>query len=226
MGNDVNWKALARFLLIAGVAAAAAQWTLVGASSVLKVWSLIGTVVTVFSGGLVAMDRGLWRLRIRGLRPFGWVTKMPDVSGQWSLQMTPSWTKGEPFYSSLTIRQSLFSLQVDWSRPAGRGESRSAAIYSLGPGRWRLTCVYDYSSGLEPEKHTVAYHQGCLDLKIVDGNRMEGNYWTNKRTRVDASPMPGVEDPDEEPVPAVLPTQEINLVATAGTAVMTRDRRS
>lgn len=143
MGNEVNWSALVRVLLIAGVATAAAQWTLVGASSALKVWSLIGTVVTVFTGGLAAMNKGLWRFRIRGLRPFGWVTKMPDISGKWLLEMTPSWKKGEPFYSSLTITQTPFSLHLDWSRPAGHGQSRAAALYSLGPGRWHLACVYE-----------------------------------------------------------------------------------
>lgn len=80
------------------------------------------------------------------------------------------------------------------------------------------------SSGLEPEKHTVPYHQGCLNLRIVDGSRMEGNYWTNKQTGVEASQMAGVKDPDGEAVLAVSSPQEISLVATAGTAVITRHR--
>jgi hypothetical protein len=224
MGNEVNWKALAWFLLIVGVAAAGAQWAIVGGSSVFRLWSLIGTVVTVFSGGLLVMDRWLWRLRIRSWRPFGWVTKMPDVSGKWSLEMTPSWKKGEPFSSRLTIRQTLFSLQLDWRRPAGHGESRAAALYSLGADRWHLACVYEYEGGPKPEEHTVQ-HQGCLNLQILDRSRMEGSYWTNKRTGVGALQMPGVEALDEEAL-AILSTYEIGLVATAGTVVITRDRRA
>lgn len=222
MGNEVRWKALVYFLLIVGAAAAAAQWMLVGASSVLRVWSLIGTAVSVSAGALLAMDRWLWRLRVRGRRPFGWVTKVPDVSGRWTLTMTPRWKRSEPVVASLTITQTLFSLQLNWHRPAGHGMSRAAALYSPRPDTWRLACTYEYFAGLERQEHTVKYHQGALDLEIVDLNWMQGDYWTNKETGVDPSQLSDADGTDED-LTEVSPPREMRLVATAGTVSLTRD---
>lgn len=229
MLDNVNWQRLIRFLLLLSAGAVFLQWLFKRSLSPASVWGYIGTASTVFFIGLTAINKRLWRFRIMNWRLFGWVTNMPDISGKWNVEMTPEWKDAEPFSSHATIRQNLFSLQVELQRSASNSQSLSASLFPTGENWWRLACVYRNEGGSEPEKSTVPHHYGCLLLAVENpgnSNRMSGPYWTNKNTKVFLSELPdlqGLRAAINQFQQEDLSQAYIPLYATAGRAIFTRN---
>jgi hypothetical protein len=225
--GNVNWQRLIQFLLAASAIAVFLQWLFKRSLSPASLWGYLGTATIVFSFGLVAINRWLWRLRVMKWRLFGWVTNMPDISGDWSVEMKPRWKRAEPFWSDATIRQNLFSVQVEIRRPASRSESLSASLYSTGENWWKLACVYKNEVGSEPQKDSVD-HYGSLLLTIENpggSNRMSGPYWTNKKTDIPLSRLLDLQNSQvalgqiQQGDPS---RAAITVHATAGHAIFTR----
>lgn len=229
--NNINWRWLAQFLILVSAVAVFIQWLFERSWSPASIWGYIGTASIVFSSGLVIFNKRLWRLRVGKRRLFGWITKMPDISGEWNVEMTTHWKHHETFSSHATIKQDLFSIQVDFIRDASRSQSLSASIYSTAENRWKLACVYENEPESKPEKGT-ARHYGCLLLAIDNPNdsiSMSGPYWTNKKTKVPLSQLPDFQD--LQVMPAQIrqrkPSQvDIPVHATSGHAVFTRNASS
>jgi hypothetical protein len=185
--SSIAWRPMISFLATIGGGAALLQSLLVRTWSLSSAWSYLGTASLVFFVGLVVMNRWLWRIRVGKWRPFNWVTTMPDISGEWNVEMQPAWMKGGPFSSRATIRQTLLSIQIDIERPASYSESRSASVFSTSENRWQFACVYENRAGLDREKYTID-HYGCflvrIDSTVDPSNNMTGRYWTNKSATV------------------------------------------
>jgi hypothetical protein len=227
--DNVKWQRLIHFLLIVSTVAIFIQWLFERSLSPASIWGYVGTASIAFFIGLTAINRRLWRFRIMKRRLFGWVTNMPDISGEWNVEMRPGWKDAESFLSCATIRQNLFSVQVEIRRPASYSRSLSASLFSTGENWWKFACVYRNEAGSTPEEHTVAQHYGCLLLEIEkpgNSNRMSGPYWTNKNTEASLSQVPGIQSQQAtlgkvrrgDPFGARIP-----VYATAGHAIFTRN---
>jgi SMODS-associating 2TM, beta-strand rich effector domain len=204
MWDGVKIKPLVWFIIFVGAVTAFVNWFFMRSTSPIGLWGYVGTAVSGAFIALTALDRWLWPLHLPGIRLFGrdvpsirlfgWITKKPDVSGQWCLKMVPKWTSDEPFVSDLKIDQTLFSTRIEIVSSASIGRTLSAAIVSTSDDDWALACIYNSTPENNPEKHTV-FHRGALllDIRISKDGRssaMDGRYWTNKETSLSLADWP------------------------------------
>jgi hypothetical protein len=232
MWNNVNWQRLTRLLILVSGVAVIIQWLFERSLSPASIWGYLGTASIVFFIGLSTINKRLWRLRIMKWRVFGWISNMPDISGEWEVEMKPRWKHPEPFSSRATIRQNLFSVQVVLERGASRSQSLTASIFSTDENQWRLACVYANEAKSAPEEYTVDHHYGCFLLSIENpdsSKRMGGPYWTNKKTTVPISQLSDLQGPQ---VPlnqfhqGSLPGMPIPVSATSGYVTFTRSTQN
>lgn len=143
-------------------------------------------VVTVYSILLFLFVK--WGWRIPQLQ--GWLVPFPDLEGTWEGTLKTTWvdpkTKKipDPIPLILTIRQSFNSIScVMYTKESNSYSTTANFILEDDSGIKRLSYVY----ANRPEasiRDKSAVHDGAAILTIISRpkRRLEGEYWTNRKT--------------------------------------------
>jgi hypothetical protein len=143
-----------------------------------RVVGLIAVLLSIF-------DIWLWRWRILQ----GWFVKRPVIDGTWRAEIRSDWVNPEtnlrigPIPCFMVIRQTFSRLTLSLMTEESRSELLGAEITIGADGVYRVFGVYRN----EP-RHSVRFrsemHFGGLELRVIGRptRRLEGHYWTDRRT--------------------------------------------
>lgn len=150
-------------------------------SSIKELWGFVGkTVASVFFISL-AFEKWIWKWNF--LHP--WLVQIPNLFGKWKGTIHYYWNnqwKDKP--TEVEIKQSFLYVQVNIKTD----ESWSRAICSsfdidIQRGIKRLIySYYNISNASVRDRSPIHYGTACLDID-EDNNKMEGNYWTDRKTQ-------------------------------------------
>ncbi len=145
-------------------------------------------VATGSSITLLLWDRWLWRLRV--FRP--WLTTRPDLRGTWKGEILSNWQlenyRAGPIEVYLVVRQTFSSISGRLFSLESSSASLSANIVSEGPEFHTLFIVYrNESRALLREGSPMHYGGMLLNIRGVPVQKMEGEYWTDRKTKGDVS---------------------------------------
>ncbi|WP_211217383.1 Cap15 family cyclic dinucleotide receptor domain-containing protein [Neolewinella persica] len=123
-----------------------------------------------------------WKLKI--FHP--WLVPIPNISGEWSGFIHTTWDgkKLAPIPINLSIKQTLMNIQVRMKT----GESKSSSIggaFDIDEDRGHSRLFYSYMNvPKESVRHRSQIHYGTtrLDINMSDLSKIEGEYWTSRKT--------------------------------------------
>jgi hypothetical protein len=153
------------------------------ASVVSKILACLPTLIVL---GFAVFDTWLWRLR--GLNK---LLKRPDLGGTWtgsviSRQTTATGQEevSAPIEAVLTVRQTYTTISLTLMTPESKSRSVAEAIVRNPNGEFAVHYQYRNLPRLEVRDRSPE-HSGSTALEIPDTSprRIEGEYWTNRRTR-------------------------------------------
>ena len=145
--------------------------------------------VTIYALAHILFSKWLWRL------PFlqGWLIKLPDLQGTWRGELQSDWVdpatgEGVPAKPVvLVIRQTYTSISCTLLTEESSSHSIAAEITPLA-GDGELYLCYSYTNKTKAMvKDRSPDHDGATILKIVrtPERKLEGYYWTARKTRGD-----------------------------------------
>jgi hypothetical protein len=145
-------------------------------------------VATAFSIALFLWDRWLWRLRV--FRP--WLTTRPDLRGTWKGQLLSNWEQEDyragPIEVYLVVRQTFSSISARMFSLESSSASLSANIVTEDAEFHTLYIVYrNESMALLREGSPMHYGGMRLNVRGVPVQKIEGEYWTDRKTKGDVS---------------------------------------
>lgn len=121
----------------------------------------------------------------------GWLIKVPNLQGTWRGELKSDWVdpstgnKIAPIQIILVIRQTFSNIKCTLMTKESTSYSTTADINYV-PGGEDLYLTYNYTN--RPKATLMdrsAIHDGAAILKIIKNPHLylEGNYWTNRKTR-------------------------------------------
>jgi hypothetical protein len=139
-----------------------------------------GAVMAVVVLLLLGFDRWGWKLL-----PCS-ISRRPNVHGTWKAELHYRWPDGAPTQTKpcyLTIRQTYSTVMVDMHFDISDSRSCSAAVVCVN-GRYSLWWNY-WSAANTFERDGNPPHRASAELVIAlkPKVRLEGDYWTERRTR-------------------------------------------
>lgn len=178
---------ISRFPLTVLVLFAASAWALflAGHGWVIpsSFFSPISGVVGVLSLALLAFDRWLWRAR--------WIREVvgrPVLLGTWSGTLQTTWldTDGktpDPIPVFLVVTQTFSDLHVRMLTAESESLTMSVAVTQQPDERFEIAGLYRNTPRLGHRDRSPIHHGGLhLAVAGLDGQRLEGQYWTDRRT--------------------------------------------
>jgi len=147
-----------------------------------RVTSALPLVIVV---AFAIFDNWLWRLE-----PIRRVTGRPLLAGTWAGELTSMQIKDgkeavlEPIPIYLSIRQSFLSIGV--CLLSAESKSRSIAAILERNGAHDYTVYYHYTNvpGMKVRDRSPIHAGGSrIQVTGVSPSRLEGEYWTDRRTR-------------------------------------------
>jgi hypothetical protein len=128
---------------------------------------------------LLAFDSLLWRWLPEAL------TRRPVLRGTWRASLQYQWPMDEPQKSKdcyIVIRQTFSKVSVDMLLDISESHSTSADLIERN-GR-RFLCFSYWSSARTTEREGNPPHRGGAELAVSTKprTRLEGDYWTERRT--------------------------------------------
>lgn len=145
--------------------------------------------VTIYALAHFLFAKWLWRLPILQ----GWLIKLPDLQGTWRGELKSDWkdpATGQgvaPKSVLLVIRQTYTSISCTLLTEESSSYSIAAEITPLG-GDGELYLCYSYTNKTKAMvKDRSPDHDGATILKIIriPDRKLEGYYWTARKTRGD-----------------------------------------
>jgi hypothetical protein len=169
-------------ILVSGTLAPFELWTAVKA---------IPTAITMYAFAALIFVKHLWRLRVFQ----GWIIKVPDLQGTWRGKLSSDWINPAsnqrlaPIPVILVIRQTFLSISCTMITKESTSYSTTADILYVGNNE-ELCLTYNYTN--RPKallRDRSAIHDGAAILKLSCKPELtlEGEFWTNRKTRGDIS---------------------------------------
>lgn len=121
----------------------------------------------------------------------GWLIKIPVLQGTWVGELKSDWVNPEtqkgidPIPIVLVIRQTYLAIRITLMTQESSSYSTTADINTVTSGD-ELYLVYNYTNRPKATiRDRSAIHDGAATLKIVRTPKriLEGEYWTNRKTR-------------------------------------------
>lgn len=144
-----------------------------------------GTVVGAVSIALIIFDAWAWRLPIFR----GWLIKRPVLQGTWRTELQSDWLNpetggGVPLINCFTvIRQTASKLSIRLITAESKSETVSAGIEVCADGTFEVSCNYrNKPKSLYRYRSEVHYGSMLLSAESATPNRLEGEYWTDRKT--------------------------------------------
>jgi hypothetical protein len=153
----------------------------------LKALKKLPEVVTIYWLLYLGFTRWAWRWRIFQ----GWLVPFPDLQGTWEGNVTTTWNpSGQQEVTniplSIVIKQSFDSISCTAHTRESVSTSLAAMLnQDVEGGIKRLSYTYlNVPSAAVRDRSTI--HNGATVLRILsNGQRLEGQYWTDRRTTGD-----------------------------------------
>jgi hypothetical protein len=146
-------------------------------------------VVTAYLVLHFAFTRWAWRWPVFR----GWLVPFPDLQGTWSGELKTTWrdpVSGQtlgPIPVTVCIRQTFSSLSVVMFTAESMSYSMAASLSEADDsGLKRLSYTYTNTPRVGVRERSIV-HDGAAVLRIVNGpiRRLEGEYWTNRKSTGD-----------------------------------------
>ena len=144
--------------------------------------------VTVTTSALLLWDRWLWRWP--GLRA---LASRPDLRGTWRGELRSDWSSPEthhregPIEAYLVIRQTYSAVDVRMFSLESSSTSLSANIVTDAAGVHRLFVTYQNEPrALLRDRSPMHYGGALLTVRGDPVETLDGEYWTDRRTRGEA----------------------------------------
>lgn len=152
-----------------------------------SVAATFGTVVSVVYGAVIVFARYLWAWPLFR----GWLVKRPDLRGTWEATLHSDWIDPAtqqtvaPVEAYVVVRQTLTSLSMRLFTEKSRSILIAHAIELEPDGLFTLSAMYRNSPKIEYQGVESAIHHGALLIEVheVKPRRLDGHYWTDRRTR-------------------------------------------
>jgi hypothetical protein len=153
-------------------------------------WAPVASGVSATCLFLVAVEKWLWRFAIFR----GWLVLVPDLTGTWLAKSVAETFGDAPHYSVVTIDHQFNRLTYRAWREESIVTSHACILERLGQ-TLNLFVFYNNEAGWPRAEHSSG-HDGSLRLQLLnerDQRRWElkGEYWTNKRRKMDGPPDRG-----------------------------------
>ncbi len=152
---------------------------------------LIPTAISVYAFVALIFTKWVWRWPIFQ----GWLIKVPDLRGTWRGELKSDWIDPktgqsiDPIPVVLLIRQSFSNINITLMTKESTSYSTTASINAAVNGE-DLYLTYNYTNRPKASLwDRSAIHDGAAILKIIKrpNRRLEGEYWTGRKTRGDLS---------------------------------------
>lgn len=151
-------------------------------------WEMLapfGLVVGAVSAVLLVFDAWAWRLPIFR----SWLIKRPVLHGTWKTELQSDWTNPETgedaptIHCFMVIRQTASKVSIRLVTPESKSETVSAGIEVCSDGTFELSCTYR-NKPKAMYRHRSEVHYGAMLLGIENQmpQRLEGEYWTDRKT--------------------------------------------
>lgn len=146
-----------------------------------------GTVTTVIYAAVLAFGRYAWPWAVFR----GWLVKRPDLRGSWKVTLVSDYIDPNtgaaisPIRAYMVVRQTLTTLSMRLFTKESRSVLVAHSIEQEVDGLFGLSAVYRNVPKIEHQGKKSAIHHGALLIEIheVVPQRLEGHYWTDRRTR-------------------------------------------
>lgn len=144
-----------------------------------------GAVVGAVSVTLLVFDRWLWHWPIFR----GWLINRPFLRGTWRAELISGWidpTTGKatpPIHAFMVVRQTASTLSFRLITQESRSETVSAGVEPCKDGAFEITCAYR-NKPKATYRHRSEVHYGAMLLEADTASpvRLEGEYWTDRKT--------------------------------------------
>lgn len=151
----------------------------------------VPTAISVYAIIGIIFIKWLWKW------PFlqGWLIRVPNLQGTWRGELKSDWVNPEtgkgidPIPVILVIRQTFSNIKCTLMTKESTSYSTTADI-NIVPGGEDLFLTYNYTNRPKAViRHRSKIHDGASILKITKKPemRLEGEYWTSRKTIGDMS---------------------------------------
>ena len=144
-----------------------------------------GAVVGALSFTLLLFDKWAWKWPIFR----GWLVKRPDIDGVWKGEIQSDWIdpetgKGIPTIDCfVVVRQTASKLSIRLLTKESRSETVSSGIEVCGDDTFEITCAYrNKPKSMYRYRSEVHYGAMLLPADTARPKRLEGEYWTDRKT--------------------------------------------
>lgn len=184
----LNRNQVTVIVAIAGLALAAQLILQAGLPASPKWLSYLTPAVSAVLIALAAFDRYLWSWLL--LRRLG--GSIPDLRGTWKTTLRSSWVNPEtsapaaPIEAYMVVRQTFSTLSLRLMTAESASELLSVQLLRSADETFRVAAIYRNEPKVEV-RHRSEIHYGGMLLTIQGDptSRMEGHYWTDRKTRGD-----------------------------------------
>lgn len=144
-----------------------------------------GSVVGAVSATLMVFEKWIWHWPIFR----GWLVRRPLIKGTWRAELRSSWVNPQtnegipPIIAFMVIRQTYSTLSLRLMTNESRSETISAAVEICSDGTFEINCAYRNKPKTE-YRHRSEVHYGAMLLSADAAlpERLEGEYWTDRKT--------------------------------------------
>lgn len=151
-------------------------------------WQMLapfGMVVGAVSLVMLIFDAWAWQLPIFR----GWLIKRPYIHGTWKTELQSDWINPETggglpvIHCFLVVRQTASKLSLRLVTPESSSETVSAGIEACSDGTFEISCAYrNKPKSIFRCRSEVHYGAMLLGAESAAPTRMEGEYWTDRKT--------------------------------------------
>lgn len=143
------------------------------------------TVVSAVSLVLLLFDRWAWHWIVFR----GWLIKRPYMDGTWRAELVSDWvvpTTGSvvaPVEGFMVVRQTASTLSLRLFTRESRSDTVSAGIEVCPDGTFEINCAYrNRPKGAHRPRSEIHYGALLLHADSAAPGRLEGDYWTDRKT--------------------------------------------
>lgn len=151
-------------------------------------WEMLlpfSAVVGAVSTTLLVFDAWAWKLPIFR----GWLVKRPVIHGTWKAILQSDWINPQtnegigPIDGFVVVRQSASKLSIQLFTKESRSTSVSSAIDECYDGTFNINCTYcNHPKSEHRDRSEVHYGAMLLFVDNANPERVEGEYWTDRKT--------------------------------------------
>jgi SMODS-associating 2TM, beta-strand rich effector domain len=151
-----------------------------------ELFAPIGAAGAVASLCVLAFDHFLWRIPKLGFL----ISKRPDIRGTWRGRLDSDWVDPETGDGKsdvdvyLVVRQTFWTVTANLITKESKSCSTTATIEDDGCGQYQFIAQYRNTPRASVRDRSEVHHGSFkLDIAGRPPDRLDGYYWTDRKTR-------------------------------------------